>query len=241
MDLFRKCMEPVEKCLRDAKMDKSTIHDVVLVGGSTRIPKIVVQQHRQRLTSQRFDNGSMSRRIGSATGSGRRDLSDSFSNGKPLEKEICCNIQSIRVYDVSIGTVFLSGSDASRDQCWENRLDADAMKVVATALLYDSLRILTMFFISWETEGSQFSKSWMSNYHSDGVLPMAVNNDGIGKTSLDAAAMKVDVVYNLVIHSHSVIFKDQSVSKVNNDGIRKTSLDDAAMKVNDVPGGISNQ
>ncbi|KAH0878499.1 hypothetical protein HID58_065893 [Brassica napus] len=30
MDLFRKCMEPVEKCLRDAKMDKSTVHDVVL-------------------------------------------------------------------------------------------------------------------------------------------------------------------------------------------------------------------
>ncbi|XP_047266626.1 heat shock cognate 70 kDa protein 2 [Capsicum annuum] len=40
MDLFRKCMEPVEQCLRDAKMDKSAIHDVVLVGGSTRIPKV---------------------------------------------------------------------------------------------------------------------------------------------------------------------------------------------------------
>lgn len=40
MDLFRKCMDPVEKCMRDAKMDKSQIHDVVLVGGSTRIPKI---------------------------------------------------------------------------------------------------------------------------------------------------------------------------------------------------------
>ena len=40
MDLFRKCMEPVEKCLRDAKMDKITVHDVVLVGGSTRIPKV---------------------------------------------------------------------------------------------------------------------------------------------------------------------------------------------------------
>jgi len=40
MDLFRKCMEPVEKCLRDAKMDKRSIHDVVLVGGSTRIPKV---------------------------------------------------------------------------------------------------------------------------------------------------------------------------------------------------------
>jgi len=40
MALFRKCVEPVEKCLRDAKMDKSTVHDVVLVGGSTRIPKV---------------------------------------------------------------------------------------------------------------------------------------------------------------------------------------------------------
>eukprot|EP00253_Pinus_taeda_P018046 PITA_18046 len=40
MDLFRMCMEPVEKCLRDAKMDKRSIHDVVLVGGSTRIPKV---------------------------------------------------------------------------------------------------------------------------------------------------------------------------------------------------------
>ncbi|KAL5725946.1 70-kilodalton heat shock protein [Ranunculus cassubicifolius] len=40
MDLFRKCMEPVEKCLRDSKMDKSSVHDIVLVGGSTRIPRV---------------------------------------------------------------------------------------------------------------------------------------------------------------------------------------------------------
>ncbi|KAH8264548.1 hypothetical protein KR038_009764 [Drosophila bunnanda] len=40
MDLFRSTMQPVERALSDAKMDKMTIHDVVLVGGSTRIPKI---------------------------------------------------------------------------------------------------------------------------------------------------------------------------------------------------------
>ncbi|CAI0420938.1 unnamed protein product [Linum tenue] len=40
MDLFRRCMEPVEKCLRDAKIDKAQVNDVVLVGGSTRIPKV---------------------------------------------------------------------------------------------------------------------------------------------------------------------------------------------------------
>ena len=40
MDLFRKCMEPVERCLSDAKLGKGDVHDVVLVGGSTRIPKV---------------------------------------------------------------------------------------------------------------------------------------------------------------------------------------------------------
>ncbi|XP_047316222.1 heat shock cognate 70 kDa protein-like [Impatiens glandulifera] len=40
MDLFMKCMETVKKCLIDAKMDKSCVDDVVLIGGSTRIPKV---------------------------------------------------------------------------------------------------------------------------------------------------------------------------------------------------------
>ncbi|TKY64859.1 Mediator of RNA polymerase II transcription subunit 37c [Spatholobus suberectus] len=40
MDLFRKCMETADRCLVDSKMDKSDIHDVVLVGGSSRIPKV---------------------------------------------------------------------------------------------------------------------------------------------------------------------------------------------------------
>ena len=40
IDLFRACLEPVEKALCDAKVDKSQVHEVVLVGGSTRIPRI---------------------------------------------------------------------------------------------------------------------------------------------------------------------------------------------------------
>jgi L1 cell adhesion molecule like protein len=39
-DYFRKTMDPVEKCLRDSKLSKSQVHELVLVGGSTRIPKI---------------------------------------------------------------------------------------------------------------------------------------------------------------------------------------------------------
>jgi len=40
MDYFKKCMEPCEKVLRDSKIAKNQVDEVVLVGGSTRIPKI---------------------------------------------------------------------------------------------------------------------------------------------------------------------------------------------------------
>ncbi|XP_042754226.1 heat shock cognate 70 kDa protein [Lactuca sativa] len=40
MSFFSKCIEIVEACLRDAKMEKSCVNEVILVGGSTRIPKV---------------------------------------------------------------------------------------------------------------------------------------------------------------------------------------------------------
>ncbi|KAB1223372.1 Heat shock cognate 70 kDa protein 2 [Morella rubra] len=57
MDLFRKCMGPVKKCLGDAKMDKNSVHDVVLVGGSTRIPKV------QQLLKEFFDGKELCKRV----------------------------------------------------------------------------------------------------------------------------------------------------------------------------------
>ncbi|KAK9741031.1 hypothetical protein RND81_03G077100 [Saponaria officinalis] len=47
MDLFEECIDTVDKCLKDVKANKDDIDDVVLVGGSTRIPK--VQQMLQEL------------------------------------------------------------------------------------------------------------------------------------------------------------------------------------------------
>ncbi|KTG40668.1 hypothetical protein cypCar_00030446 [Cyprinus carpio] len=56
-DLFRGTLEPVEKSLRDAKMDKAQIHDIVLVGGSTRIPKI------QKLLQDLFNGRDLNKSI----------------------------------------------------------------------------------------------------------------------------------------------------------------------------------
>ncbi|XP_055907598.1 heat shock 70 kDa protein cognate 4 [Eupeodes corollae] len=56
-DLFRSTMDPVEKAIRDAKLDKSSIHDIVLVGGSTRIPKV------QRLLQDFFNGKELNKSI----------------------------------------------------------------------------------------------------------------------------------------------------------------------------------
>jgi L1 cell adhesion molecule like protein len=40
MNLFQKCINPVTRVLQDAGISKSNVHEIVLVGGSTRIPKV---------------------------------------------------------------------------------------------------------------------------------------------------------------------------------------------------------
>jgi len=56
-DLFRSTMDPVKKVLQDGNLDKSQIHEVVLVGGSTRIPKV------QELLTEFFNGKTLNKSI----------------------------------------------------------------------------------------------------------------------------------------------------------------------------------
>merc|ERR1719502_2034762 len=57
LDLFKKTMKPVKKALKDSRMGKSDIDEVVLVGGSTRIPKV------QSLLSDFFNGKELNQEI----------------------------------------------------------------------------------------------------------------------------------------------------------------------------------
>lgn len=57
MDLFRSTMKPVQKVLEDADMNKKDVDEIVLVGGSTRIPKV------QQLVKEFFNGKEPSRGI----------------------------------------------------------------------------------------------------------------------------------------------------------------------------------
>ncbi|KAG7171434.1 Heat shock 70 kDa protein cognate 4-like 2, partial [Homarus americanus] len=84
-DLFRGTLEPVEKALRDAKIDKAQIHDIVLVGGSTRIPKI------QKLLQDFFNGKDLNKSI---------NPDEAVAYGAAVQAAILCGDTSETVQDL---------------------------------------------------------------------------------------------------------------------------------------------
>lgn len=84
-DLFRSTLQPVEKALQDAKLDKASIHDVVLVGGSTRIPKI------QTLLQNFFNGKSLNMSI---------NPDEAVAYGAAVQAAILSGDQSSKIQDV---------------------------------------------------------------------------------------------------------------------------------------------
>lgn len=85
MDLFRSCLEPMEEALRDSKLGKSQIHDVVLVGGSTRIPKV------QQLLEEFFDGKQLNKSI---------NPDEAVAYGAAVQAAILSGDQSSEIKDV---------------------------------------------------------------------------------------------------------------------------------------------
>ena len=84
-DLFRKTLEPVEKVMRDSKKSKSEIDDIVLVGGSSRIPKI------QQLLSDYFNGKELSKSI---------NPDEAVAYGAAVQASILSGVQSDATKDI---------------------------------------------------------------------------------------------------------------------------------------------
>ena len=107
-DLFKRTLEHVEKALRDAKFDKGQIHDIVLVGGSTRILKI------QKLLQDFFNGKELNKSINpdEAVAYGAAVQAAILSGDKSEE------IQDLLLFDVaplSLGIIAIDGALLSKE------------------------------------------------------------------------------------------------------------------------------
>ncbi|KAL1821304.1 hypothetical protein ACET3Z_016173 [Daucus carota] len=102
LDLFRSCVDTVKKCLEDAGMDKSKVDDVVLVGGSTRIPKV------QQLLQQFFNGKELCKNINPeeavAYGAAVQAAILSGEHNKKIR-----NLELLDVTPLSLGVEFYGG------------------------------------------------------------------------------------------------------------------------------------
>merc|ERR1712166_1105274 len=85
MDYFRQCMEPVEKVLKDAKISKGSVDKIVMVGGSTRIPKI------QELLSRYFNNKELCKDI---------NPDEAVAYGATVQAAILSGVKSDKIDDL---------------------------------------------------------------------------------------------------------------------------------------------
>ncbi|KAK4557222.1 hypothetical protein RGQ29_007119 [Quercus rubra] len=101
-DLFKKCIDIVDKCLSDAKMDKSCVDEVVITGGSSRIPKV------QQLLQDFFDGKKLCKNI---------HPDEAIATGAAIQAEILTNGRNIiKLSDVtplSLGIAVGSTRDMS--------------------------------------------------------------------------------------------------------------------------------
>ena len=84
-DLFRKTLDPVEKVLKDSGISKSKVDEIVLVGGSTRVPKIQVQ------LSEFFNGKSLNKSI---------NPDEAVAYGAAVQAAILSGVQDEKVSDI---------------------------------------------------------------------------------------------------------------------------------------------
>ncbi|KAK9055302.1 hypothetical protein SSX86_026384 [Deinandra increscens subsp. villosa] len=97
LGFFNKCIEHVKSCLRDGNMEKDNVDDIVLVGGSTRIPKV------QQMLREFFDGKTLCKSIKAdeAVAYGAALLAANLSGSK---NKVVKDLRLLDVTPLSLGT-----------------------------------------------------------------------------------------------------------------------------------------
>jgi len=85
MELFRSTLDSVEKCLKDSKLSKAQINEIVLVGGSSRIPKI------QSLLSDFFNGKKLNNSV---------NVDECVSYGATIQAALLCDVKNEKLNEL---------------------------------------------------------------------------------------------------------------------------------------------
>eukprot|EP00057_Strongylocentrotus_purpuratus_P020603 XP_011675077.1 PREDICTED: heat shock 70 kDa protein IV-like [Strongylocentrotus purpuratus] len=215
LDLFIKCLQPVERAIIDAKIDKNKIDTVVLVGGSTRIPRI------QKLLQEDLDGKDLNKSINpdEAVAYGAA-VQAAVLSGDPSEE-----IKDVFLVDVAPLSLGIEGRGGMMTKLIERNtiIPTKAAKTFTTAADYQSVIAFKVF------EGERFmtkNNNQLGQFELSGIPPAP---RGVPKIEVS-----FDIDANGIMH---VTTKNKSTGRSNkititNDS-RRISKDEIESMIND--------
>ncbi|KAM1819689.1 hypothetical protein ACFX15_001245 [Malus domestica] len=218
MDFFNKCLEPVEKCLKDANMEVSSVHDVVLAGGSSRIPKV------QQLLQDVFKGKQLCKSI---------NPDEAIAYGAAVEAAVLSGngngkLQDFTLLDVTPLSLGIESQECDSSKLYMNVViprnsRIPVMQKTSVTTVYDNQ--VSVGFPVYEGESSiAKNNNFLGKFTIDGIPPapegvpsfeVCFNIDANGILNVSAEDKSTGQKKGITIKSDSDIRNFEGIEKVN--------------------------